>query len=318
MQRIGGRSAPWWTAALLATCVTIGPAPANGQAKSGPTGSNAWISSGTGPGSSWISGSAGSSQGGGGGIVVGGGFGGVGAVGSGPNHIDYNPPIIVGYGPYGPIFYASPIIVVGPGGSAPVASPLIPPEPPAAFGGGGGGMMLPVPPKEAAPARPPARRSNPARAREHVEIGDRSFRGDNTKRAEDRYRLAQKADPGSATPLVRLAQVALVRGRYADAARFLREAVAAEPGFLLNAPDIQTLFAEPGDFARELAALETHLQTQPGDRDAWFVLGAEWYLSGRTQKAADAFRRLTDRKPDLALAAFLDATSPRLTEAAPQ
>jgi len=155
------------------------------------------------------------------------------------------------------------------------------------------------------------RRSNPARAREYLELGDRSFRGDNNKKAEERYRIAAKADPGSALPRVRLAQVAMVRGRYAEAAGFLRDAVAAEPGFLLNAPDIQAVFSEPSDFAKELATLESHLQAEPNDRDAWFVLGAEWYLSGRTQKAADTFQRLTDRRPDLALAAFLDATKSR-------
>ena len=57
--------------------------------------------------------------------------------------------------------------------------------------------------------------------------------------------------------------------------------------------------------------LETHLQANPDDRDAWLVLGAEWFLSGRTTKAADVFRRLNDpnRKPDVALAAFLDASN---------
>jgi hypothetical protein len=49
----------------------------------------------------------------------------------------------------------------------------------------------------------------------------------------------------------------------------------------------------------------------PDDRDAWLVLGAEWYLSGRTARAADVFLRLYDpkRKPDIALSAFLHATN---------
>ena len=49
---------------------------------------------------------------------------------------------------------------------------------------------------------------------------------------------------------------------------------------------------------------------EPGDRDAWLVLGAELFLSGQTHRAADIFLRLTDRKPDPALAAFLDAATP--------
>jgi tetratricopeptide (TPR) repeat protein len=179
---------------------------------------------------------------------------------------------------------------------------------------GRGGLMLPMPPRELVePAAARPRRTNPARAREQLELGDRSFRGGNTKRAEERYVLASKADAASPMPHVHLAQVSLVRKNYAIAAKQIRSAITAAQGsaWLANAPDIQTMYAEPGDFARHLAKLESHLQANPGDRDAWFVYGVEWYLSGRTQQAADAFRRLTDRRPDEALSAFLDAANLR-------
>ena len=103
----------------------------------------------------------------------------------------------------------------------------------------------------------------------------------------------------------------MMRGQYATAADRLREAETAQPGWIINAPDIQALYGEPADFANNVARLETHLQTNPDDRDAWLVLGAEWFLSGRTTKAADVFKRLNDpnRKPDVALAAFLDASN---------
>ncbi len=103
----------------------------------------------------------------------------------------------------------------------------------------------------------------------------------------------------------------MVRGQYAAAADRLREAETAQPGWIINAPDIQALYGEPTDFASNVAELETHLQANPDDRDAWLVLGAEWFLSGRTTKAADVFKRLNDpnRKPDVALAAFLDASN---------
>jgi Tfp pilus assembly protein PilF len=143
-----------------------------------------------------------------------------------------------------------------------------------------------------------------------VEVGDRSFRGGNIKRAEDKYHLASKTDPSSPTPHVHLAQVSLARGDYVAAADHLRDAVTVgtDGAWLLTTPDIQTIFAEPADFARHLARLESHLQASPNDRDAWFVLGAECYLSGRSKQASDVFQRLTDRKPDEALAAFLDAS----------
>jgi cytochrome c-type biogenesis protein CcmH/NrfG len=88
--------------------------------------------------------------------------------------------------------------------------------------------------------------------------------------------------------------------------------VGGERGWILTSPDIQAVFAEPADFARHLARVESHLQANPNDRDAWFVLGAELYLSGRSKQASDVFERLTDRKPDEALAAFMDASKTKL------
>jgi tetratricopeptide (TPR) repeat protein len=168
------------------------------------------------------------------------------------------------------------------------------------------------------PNPPPARRSNLARAKELVEIGDRSFRGNNIHRAEEKYNLAAKADPTAPAPHVHLAQVSLARGDYAAAADHLRDAVTVAPNaeWLLNAPDIQSVFAEPADFAKQLARLESHLQANPSDRDAWFVLGAEWYLSGRSRQASDVFQRLNDRKPDEALATFMDASKTKPPAAA--
>jgi cytochrome c-type biogenesis protein CcmH/NrfG len=143
-----------------------------------------------------------------------------------------------------------------------------------------------------------------------VVVGDRLFRTGNTKKAEERYLQAARLDPSAAIPLVRLAQIALVREQYGDAARRIRDAEQAQPGWILTAPDIQALYGEPSDFARHLARLESHLQVHPEDRDAWMVLGAELYLSGRTARAADVFLRLSDprRQPDIALSAFLQAT----------
>ncbi len=234
------------------------------------------------------------------------------------NQVNYNPGIFLGYSPYGPYVYSPPLVVIGPGGLPPVM-PILQQQAVPMIGQGGGGLMLPMPPAElfdpnpaSAPVARP-RRPNANRMRELVEIGDRSFRGGNIRRAEERFLLAIKADPTSPLPHIHVAQVSIVRGDYAAAAKSFRAAIASPegPGWLLTAPDIQRIFAEPADFARRLGKLESHLQAHPTDRDAWFVLGAEWYLSGRTQQAADAFQRIADRKPDEALSAFIDASSPR-------
>lgn len=179
-------------------------------------------------------------------------------------------------------------------------------------GMGNGGLMLPQPGPapfvmnpQAQPARP-----QPAKADNLVTLGDRLFRAKNTKKAEERYDQARRSNPKSATPLVRLAQLAIGRGDYARAADLFRDATITEPGWQVNAGDIQAIYTEPGDFAKAIAKLESHLQQSPNDRDGWLVLGAQLYLSGKTRQAGDVFRRLSDRKPDSTLAAFLDATNP--------
>jgi hypothetical protein len=158
------------------------------------------------------------------------------------------------------------------------------------------------------------RRTDPGYASEMLTIGDRLFRAGNYSRAVDRYEQAIKADPTRAAGRVRIAQVEIVKGHFTAAADRLREAETVEPGWISRASDIQALYLEPADFARQLGKLETHLQSQPKDRDAWLVLGAELFLSGRTRRAADVFLRLSDRREDPTLAAFLDATRPRAHE----
>lgn len=216
-----------------------------------------------------------------------------------------------GWGWYGPPYFATigqngPMIF-GPGWN------FFPPPPGPGFVVDRGELGGPMPrvgqgQGQGAAARP--RRVDSAKAGQLVTIGDRLFRGGNLKRAVERYEQAVKADPGEATARVRLAQVALVRGRFGEAANFLREGVAAEPAWLMNAGDIQTIYGEPSDFARQIARLEARVQTEPGDRDAWLVLGAQLYLSGQTRRAYDVFVRLTDRAPDSTLEAFLKASRP--------
>jgi len=193
------------------------------------------------------------------------------------------------------------------------AGPAIPPGP-----------RLPVPEAPPQPSPDPphpaarARKNEPAKAEHLIELGDHLFRVGNSSRATERYQQAAKADPASATPLVRLAQIYLARGKFVEAADAFRAAELVQPGWLAKARDIQALYAEPADFAKQVAKLESHLQAHPDDRDAWFVLGANWYLSGRVKKAADVFLRLADRQPDSALTAFLDAALPARPGAARQ
>ncbi len=220
-------------------------------------------------------------------------------------------PYYATFGPGGVVGYY-PGLMMGPGGFGFAPNALMGPPPMASRG-----ALLPPPPPDIAarwpheaekPARAP---SDPKRANQLMTIGDRLFRAGNLKKAEERYQQAVRAAADMAAPYVRLAQLALVRGNYRTAANRLREAETAQPGWLETAPDIQSIYGEPSEFAHQIARLESHVQIHPDDRDAWLVLGAQWFLSGRTARAADVFLRLDDprRKPDIALSAFLDASN---------
>lgn len=220
---------------------------------------------------------------------------------AGPGYYPYYSPFVVAMGPAGLI---SPFGAVPP--PMPMRGPLLPPPPRQPVGQG------------AQAARPVA--NDPKRAAQLLTLGDRLFRAGNLKKADERYAQARNVAPNEAAPQVRLAQVALARGQYAEAANRFRDAETAEPGWILTAPDIQAIYGEPAHFLGHLARLESHLQSHPDDRDAWLVLGAQWFLSGRTARAADVFLRLDDpnRKPDVALSAFLFASNqarPRAGEA---
>lgn len=228
-----------------------------------------------------------------------------GPIQNGPNVIDYRPPILYVPGPNGWTPYAPPLIVVAPGGGFPPPRPtsLLPPEPPEPV------PVAPIrPPAPALVPRPTARRADPERSAQLITLGDRHFRAKDLIRASNRYEQALTADPASGAPRARLAQVAVARRQYREAALRLHEAQAAEPGWLAWSDDVKGLYGEPAEFAALIGELETHLQAHPEDRDACLILGVELFLSGQTRQAADVLVRLTDRKPDRVLAALLDAT----------
>jgi len=236
---------------------------------------------------------------------------GLAAVGPVPFYAYLYPYPVYAMTPYGPVA-ASPARIPPPGfGPVPV-----PPPPPLLHQPGAplGRIDRAMPPADPFLEAARVERNQPTlsrRARQLMTFGDRHFRADDMPRAEDRYRQALRNSPFSAEPRIRLSQVALKRGRFQEAATWIREAIAAEPDWPMRARDIQALYGEPRAFREMIGELEAHVQAEPNDRDAWFVLGTQLYLSQRTDRAGDIFLRLTDRQPDAALAAFLEATEER-------
>ncbi len=120
----------------------------------------------------------------------------------------------------------------------------------------GRGPLLPPPPPGRLAMDRNIRRANlkaadPARSEQLATVGDRLFRAGNLKKAEERYQQAIRAAPNLAKPRFRLAQVAMMRGQYAIAAERIRDAETAQPGWMITATDIQSLYARASRFRQQ-------------------------------------------------------------------
>ncbi len=170
-------------------------------------------------------------------------------------------------------------------------------------------MDLPQdPPVEVPRKTPRALPDDRVRAGRYLKLGDNLFRAGNLNAAVERFKQAEQAARRSPLPLLRLAQVAFLKNEYSNAANRLREAITVEGGWLPTTPNIVALYGEPATFHDGMSRLESYLQANPTDRDAWLVLGVQFYLNGQTQKAGDIFLRLSDRKNDPVLTALLQVT----------
>ena len=209
----------------------------------------------------------------------------------------------MGFG-YGGWYAPPPFLMIPQGGFFPFGSMVPPPMMLR-------GPLLPPPPEMMAP-RPAVnnQQGDPVKAGQRVTVGDRLLRAGNVKKAEERYQQATRSAPDLAAP-----ESAWRRSRSFEPITPMRHSdyerrrppspVGSSPRRISS----QSL-ASQTEFARHIARLETHLQSHPDDRDAWLVLGRV-VPHRRTAKAADVFQRLNDpkRKPDVALAAFLDASN---------
>lgn len=253
-----------------------------------------------------------------------------------PPVIQYNPPIFFGYDGFGGVQpYSPPLIVNGAGaylgygysssfysgyqgyGYPPPGLLGYPtPNTPYPIGIPPQNMQAPNPAMirnplanrpNPAPVSEKVKAKNKAKAQDALTRGDRFFQTGKTATAKERYRLALKSDPELGDARARLSVLALIKGDRREALGLIHEAVTQDPDWPKTAGNVQSMFSEPAQFHKLIADLEAEVQANPADREAQTLLGIQLYLSGRTDRAKDVFLRLNDRKPDLTLAAFMDA-----------
>ena len=220
-------------------------------------------------------------------------------------------PVFVGGGGF--FFGVSPVLVMGPGSFLPpmawmgptflpARAPLMPPPPPGFLGPNGG----------IAGNKAKAKPSDPVRSGQLTTLGDRLFRAGNLKKAEERYLQAMRVAPTWPHRVSGWLRSPLRGATTPTQPTRLREAETAEPGWIVNAPDIQTIYGEPTEFARQFGAARD-LSCRPIPTTA--MDGWSWepncFSRVERQRPPTSSRGSTipNRKSDVALAAFLDASN---------
>ncbi|HSD67505.1 MAG TPA: tetratricopeptide repeat protein [Vicinamibacteria bacterium] len=104
--------------------------------------------------------------------------------------------------------------------------------------------------------------------------------------------------PGDAAARVELGNLFMDAGRWREAIRWYREALAVNPGLLDVAADLGACLVSAGEPAEALAEFEKALRADPGHRSALYNKGIALLQMGRGDEAAAAWEELLRRHPD--------------------
>ena len=121
----------------------------------------------------------------------------------------------------------------------------------------------------------------------YLVLGDRAFREGRYGDAVHYYAKAVEFSPDEGILYLILSDALFATGDYHYAAYALRKAAELDPGLFSNVVDKHSFYADPRDFDRQLAVLETYLQDHYVDGDARLVLAANYLFGGRPAAAVD-------------------------------
>lgn len=132
-----------------------------------------------------------------------------------------------------------------------------------------------------------------------------SFREGRYREAADAFRLACDTNQGDPSARIYAAHALFATGRYRDAVKYLREAFRLQPRIAYLTFDMRSDYRQPEEFEKQVAALDSALDTAPRDEDRLFMLGYVLYFGGQREMAYYTFQRLVRVNPRDKLAAQL-------------
>jgi cytochrome c-type biogenesis protein CcmH/NrfG len=137
----------------------------------------------------------------------------------------------------------------------------------------------------AAPGRAAGPDSAARASGQYLTLGDQAFRDGRYSDAVHFYAKAVEFAPNEGVLYLVLSDGLFATGDYHYGAYALRKALELDPTLATNAIDKHTFYADPAEFDRQLAVLESYLADHPGDDDARLMLAANYLFGGQPAKA---------------------------------
>ena len=122
-------------------------------------------------------------------------------------------------------------------------------------------------------------------------LGGIRFKENNFEGAEEQFERAHKKDPSSPVPILARGHARFALGEYKKAAHDLKAALTAYAKLNSIKMDRRDFYGNPETFYGQLAKLEKFVKNNKEDSHAHFLLGYNYYFSGRPTLARKAFER---------------------------
>ena len=125
----------------------------------------------------------------------------------------------------------------------------------------------------------------------HLSEGLTLFNQGRYHEAADAFRLAADTHQGDPAARIYSAHALFAIGRYRDAVPYLKRAFELQPKIAYLRYDFREDYGVPGDFEKQLAALESALAASPDNIDRLVLLGYVRYFTGQRERSFEPLRR---------------------------
>lgn len=122
-------------------------------------------------------------------------------------------------------------------------------------------------------------------------LGDMHFKEGNYRGAQEQYLIAQKREAASPVPLFAIGHTSFALGKYEAAAAAIRLGMKNHRGWAKVKMDRRNFYPKADDFLEQILTLEKWSRENSENPEGHFLLGYNYYFSGRPSLALKAFKK---------------------------